>query len=226
MKNPKGIILMVVIVAFPIVWLCLRLNAIDRAYNQSGDQYRETENKINDVINEEMSNAIIEQVNNEEQVKAASGETQSSIYGNPISKLVENAKISVDTASIYTEPDESSSIVAAIKKDTLVTVQDYANGWSNVKTGDFTGWIRTEFVLKPEDDNNNSALTTAVGHKATVSVDTLNVRDSANGSTVRDQLSQNDEVNIIGANEDESWYEIQYGTKTGWISSKYVTVKY
>ncbi len=228
MKNPKGVILMAVIIAAPIVWLCINLNAINSAYNNSGDQYRETEEKINDVINEEINNAINEQTNKDNEVENSSGESQSSIYGNPISKLVEGAKISVDTANIYTDPDESSAIVAAIKKDTIVTVQDYGNGWSNVKTGDFTGWIRTEFVLKPDDENNSAALTTAVGHKGIVAVETLNVRDQANstGTNVVDQLSQGDEVNIIGSNEDESWYQIQYGTKSGWVSSKYVTVKY
>ena len=59
--------------------------------------------------------------------------------------------------------------------------------------------------------------------------DTLNVRDSASTNAAAiDAIAGGQEVNIIGANADESWYQIQYGTKSGWISAnkEYVQVIY
>ena len=231
MKNPKGLIVTIILIAAPIAWLFFRLNAIEKSVNISGDQYQITEDQINDIINEQMSNAGVTE-DETPTVSNNSGESQSSIYGNPISKVIEGAKIIVSSANIYQEPDDSSSLVASVYKDTIVTVQDYENGWSNIKAGDLAGWIKTEFVSKPEDGSLTEELTTAVGHKGTINVQNeLRVRASAPANSkgqataeIIDTLKKGDEVNIIGANDDESWYQIQYGTKSGWIIAEYVKI--
>lgn len=231
MKSPKGFIVTLIIVCAPIIWLCFRLNTIDSTYNSSGDQYQMTEDQINSIINEEMSNAGV--VEDETPSNSnTSGESQSSIYGNPISKVIEGAKIIVSSANIYQEPDDASSLVASVYKDTVVTVQDYENGWSNIKAGDLAGWIKTEYVSKPEDGSLTDDITTAVGHKGIINVQNeLRVRASAPANSkgqataeIIDTLKKGDEVNIIGSNDDESWYQIQYGTKSGWIIAEYVNV--
>ncbi len=227
MKNPKGIIFTLIIVALPIIWLVIQLNTIDKNYGVSGDAIKDTEDQINSIIDNELNNAqqVAETTTSGETVANISGDGPSSIYGDPISKLIEGAKINTATASIYAEPDETSSLVSVVYKDTIVTVQDYANGWSNIKVGDSSGWIKTELVTKP-NENASSGLTSAVGHKAKILVDTLNVRASANGEVI-DQLGKDETVNIIGANDNESWFQIQYGTKSGWISGNknYVQVQ-
>lgn len=236
MKNPKGFIITVLIIALPIVWLCFSLNNIKDKYgDSSGDALKKTEDEINEIINTEISNALNSDnpdfVEGEENTEAVSAEPteegQSSIYGNPISKLIDGAKINVSSANIYQEPDETSSIVAAVYKDTEVTIQDYPNGWSNIKTGDLSGWIKSELVTRPDEA---TSLTTAVGHSATILASTLNVRSTpeATSDNKVDQLDEGETVNIIGANDDETWFEIQYGTKTGWISGNpsYVKVNY
>lgn len=226
MKNPKGLIVTIIIIAAPLIWFAFRMNAIDQKLGMSGDKIANAENQINEVINEEVNNATNNETTSGNTVDNTSGDTPSSIYGDPISKLIENAKIKVDTANIYVEPDENSAIVIAAKKDTIVTVQEYANGWSNIKVGESTGWIKSDLVAKPGEENENS-LKSAVGHSATILVDTLNVRSKAEGDVI-DQINKGDKVNIIGANDNESWYEIQYGTKSGWITSnkEYVQVNY
>ena len=226
MKNPKGLIVTIIIVALPIVWLAIQLNTIDKNYGISGDAIKNTEDQINSIINDELNNAqVAETTPSGEVATDVSGDAPSSIYGDPISKLIEGAKINATAASIYAEPDESSSLVSVVYKDTIVTVQDYANGWSNIKVGDFSGWIKTELVTKP-DEGGSTGLTSAVGHKAKILAGTLNVRDKANGDVI-DQINKDETVNIIGANDNESWYQIQYGTKSGWITSnkEYVQVQ-
>ena len=226
MKNPKGFIVTIIIIALPIVWLAIQLNTIDKNYNGSGDAIKDAEEQINSIIDSELNNAQVpEVITSGENYASTSGDAPSSIYGDPISKLIEGAKINTSAASIYSEPDESSALVSVVYKDTIVTVQDYANGWSNIKVGDSTGWIKTELVTKP-NEGGNSGLTSAVGHKAKILAGTLNVRDKANGEVI-DQINKDEVVNIIGANDNESWYQIQYGTKSGWITSntEYVQVQ-
>ena len=218
MSNPKGFIITLIIIAFPIIWLVIQLNMINETYNTSGDEYKrtETETLINNVVEEEMNNSEVANIVADEN---NSGEEThaSSIYGNPTSKLIEGAKINTDGAFVYSEPDDTLTPLTSFKKDMEVTVQDYENGWSNIKFNDVTGWIRTEYVTKPGE--GSSLVTSAVGHKAIITVSsTLNVRDNADGNII-DAVSGGTEVSIIGANDDESWYQIQYGTKSGWISA-------
>jgi uncharacterized protein YraI len=224
MKNPKGLIITIIIIALPIVWLCIQLNTINNTYNTSGDDYSNTEELITEIINNEVNNAT--ENSNPEGNSENSGDNGSSIYGNPTSKLIEGAKINVDSCSIYEEPDESSRIVASAFKDITVTVQDYEFGWSNIKSDDFTGWIKSEYVTRPGEGSENS-LTSAVGHKGIVTASTLNVRsDADSNASLIDQLEKDEEVNVIGANENETWLQIQYGTKSGWVSAKYLNIKY
>ena len=226
MRSPKGLIVALIIIAAPFVWLCIQINDANLNYNVSGDAYKKTEEQINTIIEEEINNAVANNPSGSTYAEIDSGESKSSIYGNPISKLIEGAKVNVSSANIYQEPDDTSSIVGSVYKDTQFTVQEYENGWSNVKNDDFSGWMKSEFITKP-DDTVNTGLTTAVGHKAKITVQSsLNVRQSPSTSAESiDTITNGQEVNIIGANDDESWYQIQYGTKSGWITSNKDYVK-
>jgi len=224
MKNPKGLIVTIILVAAPIIWLVLRLNAIRSSdATSSGDIKVVTEN-INEVV-EQYVEANTSTVSGEE----ASGEYMSSKYGNPISKVIQGAKISDASAIIYEEPNEDSNPIASIKKDVLFTVQDYPNGWSQIKLDNTSGWVKTEFVVKPEDGTSSNTIKSAVGKSGTVIVDTLNLRAAA--STVGDpidQLSFGEKFKVLEENADGTWYNIQYGTKNGWIkaNSSWVQIDY
>lgn len=216
MNNPKGLIVVLIVVAAPIIWFCIRVNSINKEY-ASGDL-----SGIKTEI-ENISNEYISQVDPGENIQvdnSVSGDSEGgSKYGNPISKLIENAKINATSVNVYQEPDETSSLVGAVYKDMAVTVQDYPNGWSLIKYGEGSGWVKSENVTRPEDNTQTgTSLISAVGKKGKVLVDVLNVRASAVDGEVLETIHINDEFNIIGANEDESWFQIQYGTKSGWVS--------
>ena len=220
MRNPKGFIITLIIIAAPIVWLVYSLGAIEEKY--PSDDIETVQANIEKVVNEQIDNANL----NESSGEKPSGESQGSPYGNPISKVVENAKINVASTSVYQEPDDASSLVGSIYKDMVVTVQDYPNGWSNIKYGEGSGWVRSEYVTKPEDVTSNTSLVSAVGKKGSVICNGLNVRTSgASDASVIETIENGTEFNVIGANEDESWLQIQYGTKSGWVSGSNSLVK-
>ncbi|MBR6253358.1 MAG: SH3 domain-containing protein [Clostridia bacterium] len=222
MKNPKGLIVTIILVVAPVLWLVFRLNTIENNTNISGDYAKETADFKMEVEQlDEASTSVISGDNR-------SGEYMSSRYGNPISKLIEGAKINDSSVIIYEEPSEDSNPIGSVNKDVLITAQDYDNGWTQIKFDTTSGWVKSEFIIKPDDGTSN-AIKSAVGKEGTVIVDTLNVRAAA--STVGDpidQISFGDKFKVLDDNADGSWYNIQYGAKNGWIKgdSKYVQIDY
>ncbi len=216
------IIVTTLIIVLPIIWFCFRISTINKEYAPTSGDLEIVQSEIESISNELINNSLESGENGEN----GSSEKEGSKYGNPISKLIENAKINVASANVYQEPDENSTLVGAVYKDTSVTVQDYPNGWSNVKYGDGAGWIKSEFVSRPEEQTTtSSSLVSAIGKTATVLVETLRVRASAVNGEVLDYVNVGDTLKIIGANDDESWFQVQYGTKSGWVSGAKDLVK-
>jgi len=222
MKNYKGLLVTIIIIAAPLVWLVFRLSAIkaETTIYTSGD-YLNMENVINQAAEDYITNNSLSGDNSNSNNTSKSGESTGSKYGTPITKIIENAKINLDSVSVYAEPDEASGVIGSAYKDIPLAVQDYPNGWSMIKIDDLSGWVKTEYIIKPAEANSTAnSLGTVVGKKAKIKVTTLRVRSGAtsNAENVIDTLNEGDEVKIIGANDDESWLQVQYGTKSGWIS--------
>ena len=214
MKNPKGLIVTIILVAAPVIWLIIRLNAIHAQDTfTSGDFTSQTE-ELNKEVEELVNNADSTSVYSGE---VGSGEYMSSKYGNPISKLIENAKIKDETVIIYEEPSEDANPIGSIKKDVAFTAQEYDNGWTQIKFENTAGWVKTGNVIKPNDGSSTS-LQRAIGKTGKVIVDQLNLRSAATtvGDPI-DQLSLNDTFKVLDESADGTWYNIQYGTKNGWI---------
>jgi uncharacterized protein YgiM (DUF1202 family) len=224
MGKYKGLIVTIIIVAAPLVWLILRLSAIKA---EDEINYTDIENSINQISEQYISDS--KQSGDTDTDEKASGEKTGSKYGTPISKIIENAKINVASANVYAEPDETSGVIGSAYKDIPIAVQDYPNGWSMIRIDELSGWVKTEYITKPDEASSTSeVLGTVIGKRAKVKVTNLRVRSSASSASdnIIDSLKDGDEVKIIGANDDESWLQVQYGTKSGWISgnTNYVTI--
>ena len=222
MKDYKGLLCTIVIIVLPLAWLIFRLSAIEsNSVDYTSGDYLNMQNVINQAAEDYINNSSISGETKNSTNTNSSGESVGSKYGTPITKLIENAKINVASTSVYAEPDEASGVIGSAYKDIPITVQDYPNGWSMIKIDDLSGWVKTEFITKPADANSTASnLGTVVGKKAKIKVTTLRVRSGATSKAenVIDTLDEGDEVKIIGANDDESWLQVQYGTKSGWIS--------
>lgn len=231
MKNSAGFIVTILIIAAPIVWCCINLININNDYEEDTNQMDEIKNmedSINNVIDKDIAN------NSSSEGKASGdsysgsigGESFESSIGAPIGKIVEGTSINISVANVYTNPDETSGIVGTVTKNTEVTSQDYPKGWSRIKVGELSGWVKTEYITKPENTIGNTTIGTVIGKKAIVNVDSLNVREQPVNGKVITTLTIDTDVKILDVNDDESWYQIQWRTTSGWVSSKYVTVEY
>lgn len=134
-----------------------------------------------------------------------------------------NGTVSASTLNLRKSASTSSSVVTTLEKGAKLTILKTSNGWYSVKTvSGKTGWVLSKYV-------SAKAAATAVQSTASksgiVSSTTLNLRKGAStSSSVVDTLKQGQALTILKTAN--GWYNVKTSSgKTGWVSSKYVTVK-
>ena len=231
MKNPVGLLVTIMIIVIPMVWCVVNLMNTEAQYDENVDKMQDLTNDINNVVD---NNYVQNDNNNSGETVTDSGDTYTgsmggdsyeSTIGKPIGKIVEGATINVEVANVYANPDETSNIIGTVTKNTTVTVHDYPEGWSRIKVDPLSGWTKPIYVDKPSDIGNTT-IGSVVGKKAIISAKSLNVRESAVNGAIKTTLTEGTEVKILGVNDDNTWYEIQWRTTNGWISAEYVEVQY
>lgn len=229
MKNPAGLIVTVLVIVAPIVWCTVNLININKEYDNNLDEMQSMTDNINNVIDSDISNNSSE--DNEkpsgEDTYSGSigGDTYQSTIGAPIGKIIEGATINVNAANVYADPNENSNIIGTVAKNTEVTVQEYPDNWSRVKVGELSGWVRTDCIDKPSE-SGNTTIGSVVGKTAIINAGSLNVRETPVTGKIMTTLTKGTDVKIMAVNEDSTWYQVQWRTTLGWVSSEYVTVEY
>ena len=191
-----------------------------------------TENVVNTVYNT-ASNETIPQENvvanntvNNTTVDTTNTETQNSIIGTN-QKILEEIELKI-------LPLINAETLQTLTKDTIVTVDDEANGWAFISTDSVSGWIRAD-KLTAEETNQTSTEQTNTTEPAEqtpattepqtgyISASSVNVRASASTSAnVVTTLTRNTEVTIEG--EENGWTRITTSTGvSGYVSSEYIS---
>lgn len=132
---------------------------------------------------------------------------------------------------IYITPLISSLVLNTLEEEKQIEIVSEINGWSYIKTGDITGWVRTESIKskevekkaeEPEEkskENNDNNSSQKIGY---ISTNSVNFRKEANTSAeVITKLSRNAKVTIIS--EEGDWAQITYNGDTGYVSKDYIS---
>lgn len=115
---------------------------------------------------------------------------------------------------------ESTILATASKGDSVIILENAGNNWYKVDYKSVQGYMSGEYLTVA------TTADAAIGYgKVSTGGSTLNMRSGAGTSYgVVSSLSDGTIVEIVGINN--GWYKIQYGGKTGYVSSDYmVTVK-
>lgn len=142
------------------------------------------------------------------------------IAGIPYDKLV---MANVDEAvNVRDSASEDGKLIGKFFKECGGEIIEKGNGWTKVKTGDITGWIRNDFLLF--GDEAASLAEKVVEKTATCTTDCLRVRKSADPEgTVLDLLAEGDQIGVLG--EEGEWTKVEFSDgQEGYVSSEYVTV--
>ncbi|MGE7624362.1 SH3 domain-containing protein [Viridibacillus sp. NPDC096237] len=161
----------------------------------------------------------------------------SSKYVNKVSTTVtssntKKAVANVSNLNIRNGAGTSYKSLGKLSKGTIGTVLAEKNGWVQIKTSKYTGWVSKSYVTittKPSTSTNSSNASTVkpaatstanVGKYFTVKVDSLNVRKSTSASSAKlAVINKNSSFKIL-AQSSNNWVNISYARgKTGWVSA-------
>lgn len=180
------------------------------ALNNDKDASKESAEKIViEVVADSTAPATAtEEVSNEE------------IAGIPASKLV-MANVE-EAVNIRSEESEDSEIVGKFYKECGGSILEEGSGWTKLKTGSVTGWVRNDYLLK-----GSKAVELAkkvVEKTATSTTGCLRVRKEANvDAGVLGLLAEGDEIGVV--EEQGEWVKVEYSDgEIGYVSAEFVTI--
>ena len=142
------------------------------------------------------------------------------VAGIPYDKLV---MADVDEAvNVRDSASEDGKLIGKFYKECGGEIVEKGNGWTKVKTGDLTGWIKNDYLMF--GDKAVELATKVVEKTATCTTDCLRVRKTADpDGTVLDLLAQGDRIGVLGV--EGEWTKVEFSDgEVGYVSSEYVTV--
>ena len=124
----------------------------------------------------------------------------------------------------------SSSVIGSLSNGSKVTIVGESGSWYKINYGNTTGYVSKDYIQSSGESNNSSNYGNSSSETASnksgyvVNVhSSLNVRSGAStSSSVIGSLSNGSKVTIVG--ESGSWYKINYGNTTGYVSKEYVSL--
>ena len=162
----------------------------------------------------------IEIVEDESKSSAKTATKKGEVAGISYDKLV---MANVDEAvNVRDSASEDGKLIGKFFKECGGEIIEKGNGWTKVKTGDLTGWIKNDFLLFGDDAVKLAEK--VVEKTATCTTDCLRVRKSADpDGTVLDLLAEGDKIGVLG--EEGEWTKVEFSDgQEGYVSSEYVTI--
>lgn len=142
------------------------------------------------------------------------------VAGIPYDKLV---MADVDEAvNVRDSASEDGKLVGKFFKECGGEILEKGNGWTKVKTGDLTGWIKNDYLMF--GDKAVELAKKVVEKTATCTTDCLRVRKTADpDGTVLDLLAKGDQIGVLG--QEGEWTKVEFSDgDVGYVSSEYVTI--
>lgn len=113
-------------------------------------------------------------------------------------------------------------VLVNVPKGKAVTMISYGSTWSKVKYGTKTGYVSTQFLKKNKTTEVSQSVAKTV--KTYTTADNLTLRT---GASVKNKkiltIPKGKAVTMVTFNP--SWSKVKYGSKVGYVSSKYLIAK-
>lgn len=125
--------------------------------------------------------------------------------------------------NIRESADQDAEKVGVLYKDCGGELIEQKDGWTKLKSGDVTGWVKDDYLYFGEEAKE---IAESVGILTAYSnTQTLRVRKSADiNAPVLGLLSEGEALEAIS--EDGDWVSVSYEGTTGYVSADYVKVEF
>ena len=153
-------------------------------------------------------------------VKSNTTTKQGSVAGISYSKLV-MANVE-EAVNVRSEASEKSNLIGKFYKECGGEILERSDGWTKLKTGELTGWVKDTYLLFGDDAVKLAE--TCVEKTATSKADTLRVRkDKSLKAEVLALLAKGDKITAL--KEDGEWVEVEFSDgEIGYVAAEYVTI--
>ena len=128
-----------------------------------------------------------------------------------------------EAVNVRSEASEKSSLIGKFYKECGGEILERSNGWTKVKTGSLTGWIKDTYLLFGDEAVK---LAESVAAKTAISnTSALRVRkDKSTNSEILSLLAEGDRIEAVS--EDGEWVQVEFSDgETGYVKAEYVTVE-
>ncbi len=183
-----------------------------------------TNNNTNTNTNNEDASKDNENQNTESNTN---NENQTNNENNDVADNVqkETVKVLATNEKIYITPVINSLVIDELKEEKQIEVVSEINGWSYIKFGTTTGWVRTEKIQSKEIDNNNKqpeSNNNSSQKVVYISGTSVNFRKAPNTSAeIIAELTRNAKLNVI--EKGDGWYEVEYNGQRGFVSTTFIS---
>ena len=128
----------------------------------------------------------------------------------------------------------SSNVIGSLSNGSKVTIVGESGSWYKINYGNTTGYVSKDYIKASGESSSSSSTSSSSGSSSqgttsgksgyVVNVhSSLNVRSGAStSSSIIGSLSNGSKVTIVG--ESGSWYKINYGNTTGYVSKDYISL--
>lgn len=153
----------------------------------------------------------------------------------PTQPVLAGGLVNTGALNIRTVPSPTDNVpITYVLRNTPLTIfaRNTDNSWYKVTTAsNIQGWVRSRYVNVTSGDINSLPIITEeqpapVTAQGYVNTGALNIRSvpSPFYNIPLRFILRNTNVNIIGRNADQSWYQVSVDNTLGWVRSKYITV--
>ncbi len=178
-----------------------------------------TESSINIKVGDTQGSSIdikVDPMGNSSEDVDLSGEVAGIAYEDLVMANVEEA------VNIREADSEDSAIVGKLYKECAGEIIKKGAGWTNIRTGKVTGWVKNDYLLFGSDAKR---LADSVVEKvATSNTSCLRVRkEPSQDAGIYDLLAEGDTIEVV--EELGEWVSVEFADGTvGYVSSEYVSV--
>lgn len=129
-----------------------------------------------------------------------------------------------DSVSVRADASTDAAVIGKMFKGNAGEIIEQEDGWTLIQSGDVTGWVSNEYLAFGQEAQERAE--EDVAKVATITAQTLKVRDAANtDAPVIDLIGMGETIEV--GEEEDGWLEIVYSDgDVNYISAEYVEVSY
>lgn len=124
--------------------------------------------------------------------------------------------------NVRAEASEDAEVTGMLYKDSGGKILDQENGWTQIESGDLTGWVQDDLLEMTTEEELLSSDKAVIEAKITVS--SLNVRSDSNmDAQIIGSMHDGDKAEVLNI-QDDGWAEVAYNDGTAYINTNYADV--